>query len=91
MINDIKAYYKVEDNVYIELTKEEYYLELHKLNERLQERIEKAIEYINRNCISSDKWEDIGFCNFFPTGIKTYKQLSKTKVKELLDILKGEE
>lgn len=65
--------------------------------ERLQEdledyksRIEKAVAYIKRNCITSDKWEDLGFCNFIPTGKITYKQLNKSKIIELLNILNGE-
>lgn len=48
LLNDVKAYYKVEDNIYIELTKEEFYMELYKLNERLQKRIDEAIEYIEK-------------------------------------------
>lgn len=48
LLNDVKAYYKVIDNVYIELTKEEYYEELYKLTEKLQKRINKAIEYIEQ-------------------------------------------
>lgn len=50
-------------------------------------RCEKAIEYIKINCITSDKWEDLGFCNLVPTGIIKYKSLSAKKVKEIIDIL----
>lgn len=53
-------------------------------------RNEKAIEYIIDNCVLSDEWKDLGFCNFIPTGRIEYKQLSKTKVKYLLKILKGD-
>lgn len=53
-------------------------------------RNEKAIEYIIENCVLSDEWKDLGFCNFIPTGRIEYKQLSKTKVKYLLKILKGD-
>ena len=52
--------------------------------------IKKAIEYIKENCIKSDKWDDLGFCNFVPTGKISYISLSVKKVKELLNILKGE-
>lgn len=56
---------------------------------KLQEIIIKAKDYIANNSISSDQWTDLGFCNFAPTGRIKYKQLSPTKVKELLNILKG--
>ena len=55
------------------------------------DRIDKAIEYIENNCILSDEWTDLGFCNFVPTGNIKYKQLSPKKVKELLSILRGED
>lgn len=69
------------------------------LNKRLDEReeeIEKlnnilneATYYIKQNCILSDMWVDLGFCDFAPTGKITYKSLSQKKVRKLLDILKG--
>lgn len=64
------------------------YKAVEKNNKKLKV-IDKAIKYISSNCILSDEWTDLGFCNFVPTGRITYKQLSKTKVKELLNILKG--
>lgn len=56
----------------------------------LEERINKAIEYIKINCITSDEWKDLGFCNFVATGKITYKQLSKNKINKLLIILRGD-
>ena len=52
-------------------------------------RNNKAIEYIKDNCITSETWEDLGFCQFIPIGKIKYKALSSKKVQELLDILKG--
>jgi len=52
-------------------------------------RIEKAVKYIKQNCITSDKWEELGFCNFIPIGKITYKQLNKSKIIGLLNILNG--
>ena len=52
-------------------------------------RCKKAVEYIKENCITSDSWKDLGFCNFVPTGEITYKQLCKNKIRELLNILNG--
>lgn len=46
LLKDVKAYYKVDDNIYTELTQEEFVDELDKLCLRLQDRIEEAIEYI---------------------------------------------
>lgn len=54
-------------------------------------RCDKAVEYIKENCLISDSWEDLDFCNFVPIGKITYKALSKSKVKELLNILNGKE
>ncbi len=62
-----------------------------KENEELKQRINKAIEYIKDNCILSDEWTDLDFCNFVPTGNIKYKQLSSKKVKDLLSILRGED
>lgn len=63
------------------------------LNENIAlENIRKeAIEYINNNCVLSDEWTDLGFCNFIPSGKITYKQLTPKKVKELLKILGDKE
>lgn len=61
------------------------------INCELEDRIDKAIEYIRNNCISSNEWTDLDFCNFVPTGNIKYKQLTSKKVKDLLDILRGEE
>ena len=55
----------------------------------LKQRINKAIEYIEENCVLSDEWKELDFCNFIPTGKITYKSLSSKKIKDLLDILKG--
>lgn len=55
----------------------------------LEERIYKSKEYIVKNCILSDEWKELDFCNFIPTGKITYKQLTPKKVKELLEILGG--
>lgn len=57
----------------------------------LYDKIDKAIEYIVKNCILSDEWTDLDFCNFIPTGKITYKQLTPKKVKELLAILGDKE
>ena len=54
-------------------------------------RNEKAIKYIIDNCVLSDEWKDLDFCNFIPTGIIEYKKLSKTKIKYLLNILNGDD
>ena len=59
--------------------------------EDYKERIDKATEYIKDNCILSDAWTELDFCNFVPTGRIKYKQLSSKKVKDLLDILIGSE
>lgn len=59
-------------------------------NEAYKSRIDKALRFIQSECILSDKWEDLGFCNFVPTGRIKYKSLSKTKVKKLFDLLKGD-
>lgn len=48
LLKDVKAYYKVDDNIYTELTQEEFVDELDKLCIRLQNRIDKAIEYIEK-------------------------------------------
>lgn len=86
--------------VKININRIDYYcdMEVLKLIERLQDKIElleynrdKAIEYIENNCILSNEWTDLGFCNFIPTGNIKYKQLTSKKVKELLNILRGEE
>ena len=50
----------------------------------------KAKEFIYRNCILSDEWKELDFCNFIPTGNITYRHLTPKKVKELLEILEGE-
>ena len=52
--------------------------------------IKEAREYIHKNCILSDEWTDLDFCNFIPTGKITYKQLTSKKVKGLLKILDKE-
>lgn len=67
--------------------------EIERLNNiinELEERINKAIKYINQNCILSDEWKEIGFCNFVPVGSIEFKQLSETKIKILLSILRGD-
>ena len=90
LLKDVKAYYKVDDNIYTELTQEEFVDELDKLCIRLQNRIDKAIEYCD-NCIF-DYEEDtmIGY------DFKIVKYLlngkSMEEIKELgKDILKGKE
>jgi hypothetical protein len=75
--NDIDRY---EDTI-------SYQLGFDKGKEYMQHKIDKAIEYIKNNCVLSDEWRDLGFCNFIPTGKITYKQLTPKKVKELLEIL----
>lgn len=52
--------------------------------------IKEVKEYIQKNCILSDEWTDLDFCNFIPTGKIIYKQLTPKKVKELLEILDKE-
>ena len=77
LLKDVKAYYKVDDNIYTELTQEEFVDELDKLCIRLQNRIDKAIEYIEQKEISII-YQEFG--------------LHQENVKnELLEILKGEE
>lgn len=56
-------------------------------NKKLHSIIKEVREYIHKNCILSDEWTDLDFCNFIPTGKITYKQLTSKKVKELLEIL----
>lgn len=68
----------------------QYLNELTSYTIKLEHKINNAIEYISSNCILSDKWEDIGFCQFIPRGSISYKPLSKKKVEKLLDILKGD-
>ena len=58
--------------------------------ERLNNIIKDARQYIQVNCILSDEWTEIGFCKFIPTGKITIRKLTPKKVKELLDILKGD-
>ena len=58
---------------------------------KLQQKIDKAIDYIVKNCILSNEWTDLDFCNFIPTGKITYKQLTSKKVKNLLEILGDKE
>ena len=53
-------------------------------------KIDKAIEFISYYCITSEAWEDLGFCQFVPIGEIKYKALSSKKVQELLDILKSD-
>ena len=77
------------ENIIIETNSEKEKLFNHLINDKPQQRNEKAIEYIKKNCILSDTWEDLDFCNFVPIGKIKYKFLSNKKVKELLDILKG--
>ena len=60
-------------------------------NHDLKEKINKAIEYIEKNCILSDTWKELDFCNFVPIAKIKYKALSNKKVKGLLDILKGDD
>ena len=60
-----------------------------KLIHKLEERMGKAIEYIKMNCIKSDEWEDLGFCNFVPTGNIKYKPLSAKKVEHIINLLEG--
>lgn len=79
--------YLVEENERLEKLNEANYLSFIDANARNK----KAIEYIKQNCITSDKWEDLGFCDFVPIGEINYKQLSKAKVKELLNILRGKD
>ena len=63
--------------------------ELARLNIEKVGIILKATKYIKENCILSDSWEDLGFCDFVPIGRIKYKSLSSKKVKDLLYILKG--
>lgn len=58
-------------------------------NMKLKKTIDKAIEYIKENCVLSDEWKELDFCNFVPIGKITYNSLSPKKVRKLLDILKG--
>lgn len=66
-----------------------YEISVFKEKEDYKSRCGKAVEYIKQNCITSDSWEDLGFCNFVPIGKITYKGLSKSKIKDLLNILNG--
>lgn len=57
--------------------------------ERLNNILNEATYYIKQNCILSDMWVDLGFCDFAPTVKPTYKSLSAKKVKQLIEILEG--
>lgn len=57
--------------------------------ERLNNIIEKAVEYISSNCILSREWEEVEFCKFLAIESITYKALPRGKIKELLNILNG--
>jgi len=76
------------DRVMFFFEREKYYRER---TYDLEQKIDKTIEYIKNNCVLSDEWTDLGFCNFTPTGKITYKQLTPKKVKELLKILGDKE
>ena len=72
------------DRVMFFFEREKYYRER---TYDLENIIYKAIDYINKNCILSDEWTDLDFCNFIPAGKITYKQLASKKIKKLLAIL----
>ena len=70
----------------------DYEMDIHDLwfkNNELEERIEKAVEYISSNCILSGEWKEVEFCKFLATETITFKALSRGKIKELLNILNG--
>lgn len=58
-----------------------------KENEQLKKQKDDGIKYIKSNCIVSDEWTELDFCNFVPTGKVNYKALNKEKVKVLLRML----
>lgn len=60
---------------------------LQKENKKLKKQKEDVVEYIKSNCIVSDEWTELDFCNFVPTGEVNYKALNKEKVKDLLRML----
>lgn len=74
---------------YISIETLRIWQEIEKENKQLYEIKNKAINYIQTNCIFATEWKDLGFCNFVPVGKITYKSLSAKKVKELLKILKN--
>ena len=53
----------------------------------LMKQKDDVVEYIKSNCIVSDEWTELDFCNFVPTGKVNYKALNKEKVKDLLRML----
>lgn len=62
-------------------------LDLEKENQQLKKQKDDVVEYIKSNCIVSDEWTELDFCNFVPTGKVNYKALNKEKVKDLLRML----
>ena len=71
-----------------ELEKAEKYInDLKKENKQLKKQKDDVVEYIKSNCIVSDEWTELDFCNFVPTGKVNYKALNKEKVKDLLRML----
>ena len=79
---------------WMEKSKEEIieaYIECIHNGEVLLNRIDKAIKYIGENCILCNEWEETEFCQFIPKDKITYKELNKTKVINLLNILRGED
>lgn len=62
-------------------------MELQQENQQLKKQKDDVVEYIKSNCIVSDEWTELDFCNFVPTGKVNYKSLNKEKVKDLLRML----
>lgn len=57
------------------------------LYSELKKQKDDVVEYIKSNCIVSDEWTELDFCNFVPTGKINYKALNKEKIKDLLRML----
>lgn len=74
---------------YISIETLRIWQEIEKENKQLYEIKNKAINYIQTNCVCATQWEDLGFCDFVSKGKITYKSLSAKKVYELLKILKN--
>lgn len=57
------------------------------LYSEVKKQKDDVVEYIKSNCILSDEWTELDFCNFVPTGKISYKALKKEKIKDLLRML----
>lgn len=77
----------IEDYKFLYEREKEKRKELQQENQQLKKQKDDVVEYIKSNCIVSDEWTELDFCNFVPTGKVNYKALNKGKVKDLLRML----